>query len=179
MGRTSTRRPTAKSFVYAGVIAALIGVALTATNAVAATVNVVIHAQPIKPLTLTKVQDLDLGTVTLAPGSWSNGVVSISQSGVLSCTNANVICTGATKAAQYNVQGSSQQSVYISAPNVTLTKEGDPTQTLTLITDAPASIMLKNSGQKGTDFSIGGSITLKAATPAGTYLGTFNVTVNY
>ena len=32
-----------------------------------------------KPLILTKVQDLNLGTVTLGPGAWSNAVLSISQ----------------------------------------------------------------------------------------------------
>ena len=31
----------------------------------------------------------------------------------------------------------------------------------------------------GKNFSVGGSVTLKSTTAAGTYVGTFNVTVDY
>jgi len=98
---------------------------------------------------------------------------------VLGCTNVNLICSGATVVAQYNVQGSNQQTVRISAPNVTLTNQSDSSQTLSLVTDAPATILLTNSGAPGMNFSIGGSVTLNSTTTAGTYVGTFNVTVDY
>ena len=130
-------------------------------------------------MVLTKLQDLDLGTVTLGPGVWNNATVSLSQAGVLSCANANLVCSGAPIVAQYNVQGSNQQAVNISAPNVTMVNQSDSTQTLTLLTDAPASIVLTNSGFPGKNFSIGGSVTLNSTTAAGTYVGTFNVTVDY
>jgi len=81
--------------------------------------------------------------------------------------------------AQYNVQGSKQQAVYISAPNVTMVNQSDSTKTLTLVTDAPSSLILANSGYPGSNFSIGGSVTLDSTTSAGTYVGTFNVTVDY
>ena len=77
------------------------------------------------------------------------------------------------------MQGSKQQAVNISAPNVTLTNQSDPTKTLTLVTNAPATLVLANSGFPGSDFSIGGSVTLSSTTASGTYVGTFNVTVNY
>jgi hypothetical protein len=105
--------------------------------------------------------------------------VSISQAGVLSCINANVVCSGATQVAKYNVQGSNQQTVFISAPNVTLVNQSDSTQTLTLVTDAPASLVLTNSGFPGVNFSIGGSVSISSTTGGGTYVGTFNVTVDY
>jgi hypothetical protein len=98
---------------------------------------------------------------------------------VLGCTNANLVCSGATIVAQYNLQGSNQQTVRISAPNVTLTNQSDSSRTLTLVTDAPATVYLTNSGAPGVNFSIGGSITLNSTTAAGTYVGTFNVTVDY
>jgi hypothetical protein len=98
---------------------------------------------------------------------------------VLGCTNANLICSGATTVAQYNVQGSNQQTVHISAPNVTLINQSDATRTVTLVTDAPASLVLPNSGAPGINFSIGGSVTVNSSTAAGTYMGTFNVTVDY
>ena len=147
--------------------------------AVAATQSATVTANAVKPLVISKLQDLDFGSVTLGPGTWSNATVSLSQSGAFSCTSANVVCSGVTSVAQYNVQGSNKQTVRISAPNVTLVNQRDPTKTLTLVTDAPATILLTSSGIPGTNFSIGGSVTLSSTTAAGTYSGTFNVTVDY
>ena len=62
---------------------------------------------------------------------------------------------------------------------MTLVNQGDPTKTLTLVVDKPASVTLTNSGPPGTNFSLGGSITLSSTTTSGTYSGTFNVTVDY
>lgn len=138
-----------------------------------------VTASNVKPLTISKLQDLDLGTVTLGTGVWSNATISLSQAGVLSCTSSNVVCSGATTVAQYNVQGSNQQTVRISAPNVALTNQSDASQSLTLATDAPATLYLTNSGAPGVNFSIGGSVTIDSTTAAGTYVGTFNVTVDY
>ena len=159
--------------------AALIASIAVGAPATSATVNAQVTANGVKTLEISKLQDLDLGTVTLSPGVWNNAKVSISQAGVLSCTSANVTCTGATSVARYNVQGSKQQPVQISAPNVTMVNQNDPTQTLTLTTDAPASLVLANSGFPGSNFSVGGSVTLSSTTAAGTYVGTFNVTVDY
>ena len=160
-------------------IAALACSAAVGAPAGAATVTAQVTANNVKPLLLTKLQDLDLGTVTIGPGIWSNATVSLSQAGALSCVSANIVCSGATMVSRYNVQGSNQQTVRISAPNVTMVNQSDATQTLTLVTDAPASIFLTNSGFPGVNFSIGGSVTLNSTTSGGTYVGTFNVTVDY
>ena len=160
-------------------IAALACFAAVGAPAGAATVTAQVTANNVKPLLLTKLQDLDLGTVTIGPGIWSNATVSLSQAGALSCVSANIVCSGATMVSRYNVQGSNQQTVRISAPNVTMVNQSDATQTLTLVTDAPASIFLTNSGFPGVNFSIGGSVTLNSTTSGGTYVGTFNVTVDY
>jgi hypothetical protein len=157
----------------------LAGLAAAAAPARAATVMAAVTANNVKPLVLTKLQDLDLGSATLGPGVWSNATISLSQAGALSCANANVTCSGAAVVAQYNVQGSNQQAVRISAPNVTMVNQSDSTQTLTLVTDAPATVLLTNSGFPGVNFSIGGSVTINSTTQAGTYVGTFNVTVDY
>jgi hypothetical protein len=165
--------------IFAAALATLACIAWPGAPARAATVTASVTANNVKPLLLTKLQDLDLGTVTLGAGTWSNATVSLSQSGTLSCGNANITCSGATVVAQYNVQGSNQQTVYISCPDVTLVNQSDSTQTLTLVTDAPATLLLTNSGYPGVNFSIGGAVTVNSATAAGTYVGTFNVTVNY
>jgi hypothetical protein len=145
----------------------------------AATQTTSVNATAVKPLVITKLQDLDLGTVTLGPGVWSNASISLSQAGALSCANANLVCSGATVVASYNIQGSNKQTVRISAPNVTMVNQSDPSQTLTLVTDAPSTVLLTSSGIPGNDFSIGGSVTLNSTTAAGTYVGTFSVTVDY
>jgi hypothetical protein len=160
-------------------LAAAICLVWVGVPAHAATTTATVNATPVKPLTLSKLQDLNLGTVTLGPGAWSNATVSISQTGAFSCVNANVVCSGATQVAQYNVQGTNKQTVYISAPDVTLVNQSDSTQTLMLMTDAPANLVLTSSGIPGVDFSIGGSVTVNSSTAAGTYVGTFNVTVDY
>src|SRR5437667_11197758 len=98
----------------------LIGVFADVEPAHAGTQVAPVSANVIKPLLLAMLQNLDLGTITLGPGTWSNARVSVSKSGIFSCANANITCTGATLAAQYNVQGSNNQRVFINAPNVTL-----------------------------------------------------------
>ena len=163
--------------------ASVAATALIATPAVAAPVGAstpaTARAKIVRPLLLTATRNLDFGTITLGPGTWSNATVSLSQTGTIACGGANLICSGATQAAIYNVQGSNRQTVNISAPNVTLVNQSDATKTLILVTNAPATVVLTSSGHPGNDFSIGGSVTLSSTTAAGTYVGTFNVTVDY
>lgn len=142
--------------------------------------NATASARIVKPLTLTWVGDLDLGTIVLSgTGTWSGAVIGVDRNGVLSCTNSNVTCSGAYKQARYQVTGTNNQTVTVTAPDVELTNQNDATQKLWLVTDAPATIALSNSGNTGFVFGVGGSITVDSATADGTYSGTMNVTVNY
>jgi hypothetical protein len=143
-----------------------------------ATVNAQVKLTVTKPLTLTFVQDLSLGTITMQSGSWSTTTVGITKAGVFSC-GANVVCTGARQVAKYNVAGTNNQTVTITAPNVTLVNQSNAAKTLTLTVDNPRTVTLSNSGNQGMDFALGGSIVLSPSTLDGTYVGTFNVTVDY
>lgn len=167
------RRLPRKGFTILALAASLVSAPARAAPSVTVQANIA------KPLTLTWVQNLDLGTIVLGPGNWANATVAISRAGVFSCANANVTCTGAAMVAKYNVSGTNNQTVHINAPNVTLTNLNDPAQSLTLVVDGPGSLALTNSGQPGTDFPLGGSIALSSSTAGGTYSGTFNVTVDY
>jgi len=165
-------------------LAAVAALALTATPAFAAPVspnqNATATARIVRPLTLTWVQDLNLGTILLSgAGAWGGAVVGVSQAGVLSCANANVTCSGAVQQARYNVRGTNNQLVTITAPNVTLTNANDPLQTLLMTVSSPGTVMLTNSGSPGVNFDLGGSITVASTTGDGVYSGTFNVTVDY
>jgi hypothetical protein len=161
------------------VLAPLAALASVAQPALGASKVVPVNAKAVKPLTLSSVQDLDLGTLVLGPGTWPNATIGISRAGVFTCASATVTCSGATQAATYSVSGSNNEIVRITAPNVTLTNQSNPSQTLTLAIDAPGTVTLDNGGKKGTDFSLGGSITVGPATSGGVYAGTFNVTVDY
>jgi hypothetical protein len=153
--------------------------ATAAQSAAAATQTAAVNANVVKPLTLIWIQDLDLGTITLNPGTWSSATVGISRAGIFSCPSANVICTGLVQVAKYNVTGTNRGVVTINAPNVTMVNQTDPSKTLTLVVDSPRSVTLTNSGQPGITFPLGGSITLSSSTASGDYKGTFNVTVDY
>lgn len=141
--------------------------------------NATATARIVKPLTLNWVQDLDLGTIVLGGGTFTGAAVGISRTGVFTCTNTNVTCSGVTREARYRVTGTNNQTVQVTAPNVTLTNQNDATKTLLLTVDSPGSVNLSNSGSVGLTFGLGGSITVDSTTADGTYTGTFNVTVNY
>lgn len=159
-------------------LTAALAAALLCAPASAATITAQVNAKVVKPLTLTAVQDLDLGSVFLAPGTWTGAQVRLSRSGALTCA-APLTCSGLTQPAIYTVTGSAKSTVRIDAPNVTLVNQADSSKTLTLAVDSPGTVYIANSGNRGTDFPLGGSITLDSNTADGTYVGTFNVTVDY
>jgi hypothetical protein len=162
--------------------------ALTATSATAATGPTAVSpdkqatatARIVKPLTMTWVRDLDLGTIVLSGASpWSGAVVGIDQAGAFTCSDANVTCSGATKNAMYTITGTNDQVVTVNSAPVTLTNQADSSKTLVLSVDAPATVNLGSLGTSGKPLRIGGSITVDSTTADGTYSGVFAVTVNY
>jgi spore coat protein U-like protein len=148
------------------------------SEAEAATVNVAASATINKPLIITSMQNLDLGTIVLGTGSWSSATVAISRDGAFSCA-APLVCIGPSLVAKYHLQGSNSAVVTITAPDVILRNSSDPAQTLTLAVDNPGTIRLPNSGNKGLEVGLGGSIRVSSTTAAGEYTGTFNVTMDY
>jgi hypothetical protein len=163
---------------FTAILAAAAVTAAAPARAAPGTVATV-NATVVKPLTLAWLQDLDLGTIVLGNGTWAGATVGISRAGAFSCTSTNVTCTGATKVAKYNVTGTNNQVVRITAPNVTLINQSDPTKTLILVVDSPGSVTMPNSGNQGVTFALGGAITLTSNAAGGVYAGTFNVTVDY
>ena len=165
---------------FASLAAAL---TLTATPAFAVNPNqqAKANAKIIKPLVLTWVKDLDLGTIVLSgAGAWSGAVVSVDQAGNFSCTSANVVCSGNNDEAVYHLAGTNQQVVTITSPaTVTLSNLTDGTSSLVMTVNAPATVTMPNSGTAGKDFGVGGSITVASNTPDGVYQGTFAVTADY
>lgn len=163
------------------VIAAAVAVALPAAPAMAVTpaTQATATARIYKALTISSVQNLDFGVIVLTGPSFSGEVVSISQTGALTCgSNPGVLltCSGMPQPAQYKIVGTNDAIVTISAPAFNLTGPG----TLAFTPDAPATVDLGSTGSTtGVTFSIGGSISLSSTTPDGVYTGTFEVTADY
>ena len=140
--------------------------------------NVQVKVSFVKPLTLTGLQNFDLGTIILSgAGTWTGATVRLSQAGALTCS-ANLICSGASQVAKYQVSGSNKQTVSILAPPVTL-RNAINGSTLMLSLDAPQSLVLTNSGNSGAEFSVGGLLTINSSTADGVYSGALAVTVDY
>lgn len=152
---------------------ALASPAVAVSPATQATANAKIY----KPLTISKVQNLDFGVIVLGAGAWSGEVVSISQAGALTCGGGtNLTCSGSPQVAKYHLVGTNNATVTVSSPGFNLTGPG----TLAFTPNAPATVNLGATGSTtGVDFSIGGSITLASTTPDGVYSGTFAVTADY
>lgn len=159
--------------------AALAVTALTATSANAAPVGLVgqtvtAHATIVKPLTLTKMSDMDFGSIIVQ----DNGTITMDTAGNITCP-ATLTCSATGTPAGYKVTGTNNQTVQVNAPNVTLLNVGNPGTPLTLVLSAPATVLLPNSGASGTTFNVGGSMAIAASTKDGTYAGDLAVTVNY
>ncbi len=171
------RQPPCRNFRLIAALAFALGGANPAFAGGSGTAT--ISASVVKPLTLTWLRNLDLGSIALGPGTWTGATVTISRDGAFTCASVNLTCSGATQTAMYNVTGTNKMVVQISAPSVTLTNQSDPTKTLLLTVDNPGSLILTSSGVPGVDFGLGGSISVSSATAGGLYTGTFNVTVDY
>jgi len=155
------------------VLLALLG-AIPLAPANAAQITIQANANVVKALVFTSKQDLDFGTIM--PAAIGTTTVSMSMAGAISCPAA-ATCTGTTRPAVFNVQGSNKGVVQISVAQsnlINLLNGG----TIRFTPAAPATITLTNSGAPGTDFNIGGSIAIPS-TADGTYIGIIEVTADY
>lgn len=163
-----------KRFLAASAATAAIVLGSTPALAVTASPQANATAKILRPLTLEAKQNLDFGTIVLSGTAFANQVVSISQAGVVSCgtTPGLMTCIGAPQAAVYKLTGTNNAIVKITCPAFSM-------GTLSFTPNFPATVDLGATGNTGTNFSIGGSITLSSTTPDGVYTGQFNVTADY
>lgn len=168
---------------YTAAAAAVAAVAFTATEAaaapVSATTDATAKARVLRPLVLTSKQNLDLGIIVLSGAAPFTATVGISKTAAFNCDggSGNVTCSGTPTVAVYNVAGTNNQNVTIAAGNVTMNDGAG--HTLTLTPDFNSTVLLTNSGAPGTNFNVGGSVTVSDTTPDGVYQGTFAVTADY
>jgi hypothetical protein len=131
------------------------------------------------PLTLTKIDDLDFGSVVTSPVS---GMVAIDAS-----TGARTIAGGLTglpsdvgRRAWFGGGGSPNQFVIINltSPAVLTSTAGDTLPVLALTLDGPA-VRRIDPVTRTFFFGVGGIIMVNANQPEGVYSSEFDVTVDY
>lgn len=166
-----------KLLISAGALSALVFTSAPAAAVpVAATSNANARARIVQPLTLTSVRDLDLGTIVLGTGTYTD-TVGITRAGVFSC-GANVTCSGTTQTAQYTATGTRDQVLTVIVPaTLNLVNQTQAAADIILTVDAPGTVTLSNAGS--VTFDIGGSIPVSDTTVDGVYQGTFNVQADY
>jgi hypothetical protein len=167
-GNDMIRLLTTTAVIATMVAASAPALAVTASPQASATAKI------LRPLTLEAKQNLDFGTIVLSGTAFANQVVSISQTGVVSCgtTPGLMTCIGAPQAAVYKLTGTNNAIVKITCPAFSM-------GTLNFTPNFPATVDLGATGNNGTNFSIGGSIAISSTTPDGVYTGQFNVTADY
>lgn len=160
-------------------LAATVATALVATPAFAANSDVkpfTATAKIVKPLILTKVKDLDFGTITMGNALTSSNVT-VDQAGTAPTCGANLTCSAPT-AASFTVAGVGTQTLTVSlgTPPTKLVNTLDDTKSVPFTVDAPATVSLTSGSGS---FGIGGLITVASGTVDGDYSATMNVTVSY
>lgn len=137
----------------------------------------------VKPLVLTKVDDLNFGTITMLPTLVSQ-TVSVSQAEVGSCGGADLSCSfPANPAASFTIAGVGTQTLTVDVTGLlggavptALVNTADAAESVPFTVDAPLTASLVAGVGS---FAIGGSIVVDAGTVDGTYDADLNVTVSY
>lgn len=165
---------------FSGMMRAMIAGALALgvplSHAQAATTTLAVSSNMTRPLTLAARQNLNFGQVLL--GNFTGTAsVRMSTTGAVTCP-AGITCTGPTQPAIFNVTGSNNRMVQITTVASDLINASDGSR-LRFTPSAAASLILTNSGPPGSNFNVGGSISVSSSTAGGTYVGDIEVTVNY
>lgn len=145
-----------------------------ASPATAAQTTAVTTVKVVKPVSLSKLQDMDFGTLTFAEFTGTR-MVTLSPAGVIACA-ADIVCSGVGKQARFNLKGSNRLTVLLTYSAGALS---NGTDSIPVTADGPATMTLPNSGQQGLDFDVGGALMISSALVGGVYTGTITVTAEY
>jgi hypothetical protein len=145
---------------------------------VPATVNATGTASLLRPLTVLKQADLDFGELVV---TGAGTAVINPLSGALTTTGLITHVGPPAHAASFAATGSRTSNVHIRVPQnpITITRVGG-TQTMSVSTwtlDGPQNRKFPQNA--AFSFAVGATLTVAAGQADGTYLGTFDVTVQY
>ena len=164
-------------FVVAAAVAAL-GLSGTA-HAVPATVDASGRALILVPLQLTKIADLDFGSVV--PSAVSGVVTINATTGARSFAGGVTgVASDAGNRAEFGGAGSANQEVIVTVdPPLELTSgAGDTVAVLGFTLDGPSTRTV-DPVSRAFFVGVGGTLQIEANQPEGDYLADFTVTANY
>jgi len=176
-------RPKMKT-MFKAALAATVATGLFAAPAFAAsagTSSFKANAVIVKPVTMTKVTNLNFGTTTMNPTLVSAKVTVGDATGATAvCSSTELTCSGGFPASFNLTSGVAGQTVQVTfdTPPTVLTHTVDPTKTVDFALNNPIEAVQLDSSGAGS-FNIGGEITVVAATADGSYSATVNVVANY
>ena len=159
---------------FAAVFAA--AVLVTGTTAMAADATGNASATVESAISIVETTAMNFGT--FAPTA-SAGTVTIATTGARTSTNVDELASSPS-AATFTVTGGNlaAYSITLPASSITLSDGGSETMSVdTFVSDAGGSPALNGSGSD--TFNVGAVLTVGANQVAGSYTGTYTVTVNY
>ena len=125
------------------------------------------------PISISAGGDMDFGTMVT---TGTAGTVTVTPAGVRTSVNVDLF-GGFPAAASFDVTGKVDQAYFITLPSSATLTSGANTMTIDTFTDdAGASPTLPGGSDT---FNVGATLNVGATQAAGTYSGTFSVTVNY
>ncbi|MCG2586471.1 DUF4402 domain-containing protein [Massilia sp. TS11] len=161
-----------KTFIRAIALAALAAGFSHSASAASATASGT--ATVIAPMTITKTNDLRFGA--FAPTT-SAGTVTIATGGARTGSNVSLSSLNAGGAASFNVTGDTTATYAITLPTTATLSGPGTAMTISSFTSNPSGTGTLSAGA-GT-ISVGGTLAVGASQTAGSYSGSFSVTVDY
>lgn len=165
-----------KSFTKLAILATVVGFAGRA-HAVSASANFTANSTINAAITMASTSSLNFGNIV--PGT--GGTVAVSATGVRTTTGGLVASGGTVTAASFAVTGTPSTAYTITLPaSASLTGPGAPMNVDFSTAQVTGGSLSRTLSASGTDtFSSGGTLTVDNAQTAGSYSGTFTMTVSY
>ncbi|KPP90640.1 DUF4402 domain-containing protein [Erythrobacter sp. HL-111] len=141
-------------------------------------------AEVLDALTLDNTNGLDFGTMVVDGG----GTVTLGADGVLDCSAGDIVCSGTSAVAAFDVTGTANKAVTINLPTDSIdlnhpdfsgSSVGEHTIELDAFTSSASGNEITLDGSGEGDFTVGGTITFDGSEVAGIYSGSFDVSVEY
>lgn len=152
------------------------GVGVTG-SAIAATATSNADATIIQAISISNTAGLDFGSVVA--DSASAGTVTMSAAGTRSCTTVTCVAQDAGQASGFDVSGEASYTYTITLPASTSLSDGaGNSMTVDTFTDSKSGAGTLD-GTGADSFTVGADLSVGMGQVAGTYNGTFDVTVEY
>ena len=167
-----------KNFSRLSLLAAVVATLSTlSVSAIAATATGQASATVLTPITISPVTPLNFGTLA---GNASGGTVTVTALNARSQVGSVVFATGGFSAASFKVDGTGGQTFAVTYPTVPLSVSNGAVTMPFTVTGQTTGTLSGTFPSLGTlTFQVGGTLTVGANQAAGTYTGSYTMTVEY